>query len=144
MTIFPVAVQDPLPGSYSSAVASGIIPPVPPPGTSTLPSSSSVAVLERTPLPSRVTMLPVVVQDPLPGSYSSADVPLPLSPPATSTLPSGSSVAVLPWRGVVMLPVAVQVRVLGSYSSAEASEPLPLPPPATSTLPSSSSVAVSA
>ena len=63
-----------------------------PPATSTLPLRSNVAVW-----PSRtMVMLPVAVQDPLLGSYNSAEVnpPLAPSPPATSTLPSSSSVAV--------------------------------------------------
>src|SRR5450756_549154 len=156
--MLPVAVQDPLPGSYSSAEASGglrlalLLPR--PPATSTLPSGSSVAVWDWR----GMGMLPVAVQDPLLGSYSSAEAsvgpPPPMSPPgsavppATSTLPSGSSVAVWNMRGVTMLPVAVQDPLLGSYSSAEASAlllpvTLLLPvPPATSTLPSGSSVAV--
>src|SRR5450756_1874813 len=156
--MLPVAVQNPLPGSYSSAEASGglrlalLLPR--PPATSTLPSGSSVAVWDWR----GMGMLPVAVQDPLLGSYSSAEAsvgpPPPMSPPgsavppATSTLPSGSSVAVWNMRGVTMLPVAVQDPLLGSYSSAEASALL-LPvtlllsvPPATRTLPSGSSVAV--
>src|SRR5450759_4219348 len=149
--MFPVAVQDPLPGSYSAAEASGglrlalLLPE--PPATSTLPSGSSVAVWDWR----GVTMFPVAVQDPLLGSYSSAEASallLPVTlllpvPPATSTLPSGSSVAVWDWRGVTMLPAAVQDPLPGSYSSAEASRPVPTVPPATSTLPSGSSVAVS-
>src|SRR5450756_1944188 len=159
--MLPVAVQDPLPGSYSAAEASGglrlalLLPE--PPATSTLPSGSSVAVWNMR----GVGMLPVAVQDPLFGSYSSAEasggLPPPVSPPGTllltvppvtSTWPSGSSVAVWNMRGVTMLPVTVQDPLLGSYSSAEASALL-LPvtlllsvPPATSTLPSGSSVAV--
>ncbi len=65
-------------------------------------------------------MLPVGVQVPVAGLYSSAlakighepstQVPL---PPATSTWPLGSSVAVWPKRAVVMLPVAVHVPAAG-------------------------------
>src|SRR5450756_138269 len=158
--MLPVAVQDPLPGSYSAAEASGglrlalLLPE--PPATSTLPSGSSVAVWNMR----GVGMLPVAVQDPLFGSYSSAEasggLPPPVSPPgtllltvppATSTLPSVSSVAVWNWRGVTMLPVTVQDPLFGSYSSAEARTPcgslVAWTPPATSTLPPDSSVAVS-
>jgi hypothetical protein len=109
----PAAVQDPLPGSYISAtnrqllgaVASYVTPPV----SSTLPSCSSVAV----PLANGVAVLPVAVQDRLPGSYSSADMPLALSPPATSTLPSGSSVAVWPLRASIIDPPALHPGILG-------------------------------
>lgn len=92
--MFPVAVHDPLLGLYSSAEASRLRPPLEPPATSTLPSSSSVAVWYWR----ASIMFPVAVYDPLLGSNSSAEAnaslpPLPM-PPATSTLPSGSSVAV--------------------------------------------------
>src|SRR6266545_2843380 len=42
--IRPVAVQDPVRGSYNSAEANMSPPKPPPPATNTLPSSSSVAV----------------------------------------------------------------------------------------------------
>ena len=67
-----------------------------PPATRTLPSASSVAVWPKRP----VIKLPVPVQVPLVGSYTSAEAKArgvasgPLSPPTTSTLPSSSSVAV--------------------------------------------------
>src|SRR5450759_1628430 len=129
--MFPVAVQDPLPGSYSAAEASGglrLAPLLPePPAASTLPSGGSDAVWDWR----GGGMLPVAVRDPLLGSYSSAEASallLPVTlllpvPPATSTLLSGSSVAVWDWRGVGMFPVAVQDPLLGSYSSAEARTP---------------------
>src|SRR5659263_705803 len=57
-------------------------------------------------------MLAVAVQDPVLGSYSSADASSWLSivatPPATSTLPSGSRVAVCIVRLPSIAPVAVQ------------------------------------
>src|SRR5437867_1487925 len=143
-----VAVQDPLPGSYSSAEATySVLSPRTAlglgveiayrPATSTVPFGRRVAVK-----PWRDTdMLPVTVQDPLSGSYSSAEARL--SAPATSTLPSGRSVALWKTRSTPMLPVAVQVPRSASYTSAEArTRPSPPKPPATSTLPSDSSVAV--
>src|SRR5450759_2902839 len=111
----PVAVQDPVLGSYSSAEARMVNSVIcrPPPATSTLPSGSSVAVA-----PLRcVIMSPVAVHDPLPGSYSSAEAP---PPPAASTLPSGSSVAVWPPRGVRMLPVAVHEGAMAGTTDDDA------------------------
>ena len=78
----------PVLGSYSSADAERCRR-FGPPATSTLPSRSSVAVCPRA-----FTILPVAVQDPVPGSYSSAGdragdtCPVPRTPPATRTLPS--------------------------------------------------------
>ena len=60
-------------------------------------------------------MLPVAVQEPPTGSYSSADAsvsPVSLWPPATSTLPSGSQVAVWLARGMAMLVVEVQTAAV--------------------------------
>src|SRR5512143_3286866 len=58
-------------------------------------------------------MLPVEVQIPVLGSYSSADVGQQLlslpTPPNTRTLPVTRRTAVACERGVVMLPVAVHV-----------------------------------
>ena len=137
----PVAVQDPLPGSYTSAEAVDLLlPSEVPPATSTLPSGKSVAVCPRR----TRTMFPVTVHDPVLGSYSSA-VGQPISrpfggPPATSTLPSGSNVAVCcSWNLIFGLSVAVQIPLAGSYSSARVGLPRP---PTTSTLPLVSSVAV--
>src|SRR5450759_5054987 len=110
--MFEVAVHVPLPGSYSSADEQAGVVSYSPPVTSTVPSGSSVAVWYRR----GVTILPVLVQDPLFGSYSSADVPL--APPARSTLPSGSSVAESPWPGLTIFRVVVQVPLRGSYRSA--------------------------
>ena len=81
---------NPSPMSYSSALAG--LPPVCPTATSTLPLGSNVAVCKER----AMLRLPVAVQVPLAGSYSSALVkttPVPC-PPATSTLPLGSNVAV--------------------------------------------------
>ena len=68
-----------------------------------------------------VIMLPVSVQDPAPGSYSSAEPSAapesPLRPPATSTLPSGSSVAVWSLREVIMLPVVVHEAAVGGTTA---------------------------
>jgi hypothetical protein len=61
-------------------------------------------------------MLPVAVNVPAFGSYSSA-LTNP-SPPAMSTNPLGKSVAVCDCLATVMLPVAVNAPVAGSYSSA--------------------------
>ena len=77
--------------------------------------------------------LPVLVQVPVAGSYSSALARTSCRyPPTTSTLPVGSSVAVWRARPVAREPVALQVPVAGSYSSALREGPLPSsrPPPA--------------
>ena len=60
-------------------------------------------------------MLPVAVQVPADGSYSSAEdkAPVLLRPPATRTLPLGKSAAVVSSRATVMLPVAVQAPADG-------------------------------
>src|SRR5262245_54619375 len=130
----PVGLQVPVAGSYSSAVATvtaeqrpqGAGGTVCPPATSTLPFASSVAVWSaRT-----AAMLPVGLQVPVAGSYSSAPAP----GPASRTLPVRSSVAVWP-ETKPGLPVGLQVPIAGSYSSAVASL-------TTRTLPEGNSVAV--
>jgi hypothetical protein len=84
--IFPVAVQVPLTGSYSSTRASS-------PVTSTLPSRSKVASAPSW----GPSMFPVSDQVPLAGSYTSADVSFSAGPPpATSTRPSRSRTAIWP------------------------------------------------
>jgi len=88
-----VAVQVPLVGSYSSALAEGFKLVSSPPATSTIPLDSNVAVCSSR----AVLRLPVAVQVPLVGSYSSAlaeAVKLLSTPPATSTIPLDSKVAV--------------------------------------------------
>src|ERR1017187_3097451 len=90
-------------------------------------------------------MLPVDVQRPVDGLYSSAVVPVTLSPPATRTSPFWSNVAVWPVRAYAMLPVKVHLPVAGLYNSALASGsfvPEAPHPPVTSTSPFGSSVAV--
>jgi hypothetical protein len=83
--MFPVAVNVPVAGSYSSALA---IPELkPPPAIKTLPSWSRVAVWRKR----GVVMLPVAVNVPADCAIKEARV------------------AVCPSRGVVMLPVAVNV-----------------------------------
>src|SRR3990172_8457708 len=70
VTMFPVAVQVPLSGSYSAAeVKSSSMSGAEPPATSTLPSGSCVAVCP----PRAMIRLPVAVQVRVTGSYSSAD-----------------------------------------------------------------------
>src|ERR1017187_2505919 len=69
-------------------------------------------------------MLPVAVQLPVAGLYSSAVYPANDEPPATSTWSFCSKVALWPKRRVVMLPVAVQLPVAGLYSSALDNPPL--------------------
>ena len=59
-----------------------------------------------------VSRLPVAVQVPLAGSYSSALARL-APPAAASTMPLASNVAVWPARGVLRLPVTVQVPPAG-------------------------------
>ena len=93
-----------------------------------------------------VPRLPVAVQVPLAGSYSSAlarsrwrllQVPLRRAPCRwAATSPCATA------RAVPRLPVAVQVPLAGSYSSALARLLSMLVPPATSTLPLGSNVAV--
>src|SRR5438132_14352763 len=95
-----------------------------------------------------LVMLPVGVQVPLAGLYSSAlfnAVPL-SAPPAASTFPLESSVRVKSTRPTVMLPVAVQLPFTGLYSSALARGGAPQQafgsrPPATRTSPFGSSTA---
>ncbi len=86
-------------------------------------------------------MLPVGVNLPVAGLYSSASVVAPV-PPATSPWPLFSRGALWPERGVVMLPVRDQVPVAGLYSSAlDRRLNFASSPPATSTSPSGSRVA---
>jgi len=83
----------------------------------------------------------VIVNIPVPGSYSSAVARslVPSFPPVMRTLPSFSRVAVCSSRAALMLPfVGVNFPVPGLYISA-----LETPtPPASSTVPSSNNVAV--
>ena len=70
-------------------------------------------------------MDPVELNEPVAGSYSSADASCPrwrsvTRPPAIRTLPLASKVAVWLLEGAVIDPVAVNESVLGSYSSADA------------------------
>src|SRR5207248_3280546 len=139
----PVKVQVPLSGSYSSALAIGGEGKVisSPAATSTFPSGNNVAVFADRPL----FRLPVRVQLPLTGSYSSAlaRMPLLVLPAATSTMPLVSNVAFLTVRAVFKLPVKVQLPLAGSYSSALADTlKLLSSPPATSAMPFGSNVAV--
>src|SRR5438105_11320077 len=117
----PVKVQVPLSGSYSSALAIGGEGKVisSPAATSTFPSGNNVAVFADRPL----FRLPVRVQLPLTGSYSSAlaRMPLLVLPPATTTMPLDSNVELRTVRAVFKLPVKVQLPLTGSYSSALAS-----------------------
>jgi hypothetical protein len=91
-------------------------------------------------------MLPVPVNAPAAGSYSSAlrrESPLAPRPPTMSTFPFGNRVAVCPDLGSLILPVAVNVPELGSNSSAPAnSTTVDSHPPAMSTFPLANSVAV--
>jgi hypothetical protein len=86
----PVELNEPVAGSYSSAEAKtlGMIPPVVPPVISTLPLASIVAVWAIR----AVDMDPVELNEPVAGSYSSADARP--SPPVIRTLPLASKVAV--------------------------------------------------
>ena len=89
---------------------------------STFPLGSNVAVWTNL----AVVMLPVAVNVPVAGSYSSALARVAAAvspPPVMSTFPLGSNVAVWSYLAVVMLPVAVNVPVAGSYSSALARHP---------------------
>ena len=110
----PVKVQVPLVGSYSSALAIGGEGKVisSPPATSTMPLGNNVAVFADRPL----FRLPVRVQLPLTGLYSSAlaRMPLLVLPPATRTMSLVSNVAFLTVRAVFRLPVGVQVPLAGS------------------------------
>src|SRR6516164_5457499 len=122
--MLPVGVHTPVAGLYSSALDRVGHEPFtqvpPPPATSTWPFCSSVAVW----FCRAVVMLPVALQVPAAGLYSSAPLVTvwltPAStPPATSTCPFCSTVAVKPTvRAVPMLPVAAHRPVAGSYSSA--------------------------
>src|SRR3954447_9776408 len=128
----PAAVHFPVAGSYSSVearIASGASSA---PATRTLPSVSRVAVCSNR----GDVMVPVAVQRPVFGLYSSDSAIAPLGsptdgqpfvagpghlPPATRTRPLGSSVAVCHARGWIMSPVLLHVPARGSYSSADAS-----------------------
>jgi len=86
-------------------------------------------------------MLPVGVNFPMAGVYSSAAAVAPV-PPATSTWPLVSKVALWPARAALMLPVGVNFPVAGLYSSALDSRlKFASSPPAMSTWPSESRVA---
>ncbi len=113
-----------------------------PPVIRTFPSSNNVAVWYALPR----LMLPVVVNVPAPGSYSSALVrpneSLP-TPPAMRTFPLGNKVAVWLVLAAVMLPAGVNVPLVWSYSSALARVLLcSSPPPAMRTFPLGNKVAV--
>src|SRR5437879_794544 len=97
-----------------------------PPATSTSPVGSRVAVWKARLL----FTLPVVLQVPLPGSYTSDGAAL----PTTNTSPVFSRVAVWAFRARLMLPVGLHVPVAGSYSSAD-DRLWPAMPPLTRTLP---------
>jgi hypothetical protein len=90
---------------------------------------------------------PVVVHNPVSGSYISAEerVTEPstiVPPPATRTFPFGRRVAKVKWRAVPIEPVSDHNPVAGSYNSAEERTPAFPVPPAMRTLPSGRSVAV--
>ena len=92
---------------YSSALAL-MVGKSDPPAASTFPLDSKVAVCRARAL----LRLPVNVQVPLAGSYSSALAkvkPLVSNPAAASVVPLDNRVAVCPNRPVVRLPVAVHV-----------------------------------
>jgi len=104
LDIEPVELNEPVPGSYSSADArtSGLIPPSVPPVIRTLPVASKVAVCATR----AVDIGLVELNEPVPGSYSSADS-MPSRPPVIKTLPIPSKVAVCAARKVAMDPVAL-------------------------------------
>jgi hypothetical protein len=88
----PVAANVPTVGSYNSALARSVkVPPLTPfpPTTSTCPLPNNVAVWPAL----AVVMLPVAVNVPATGSYSSAVPAAP--PPAMSTFPFDNNVAVV-------------------------------------------------
>src|SRR6516225_124023 len=121
----------PVAGWYSSANVWAL------PVTSTSPSGSKVPML----VPWALIMLPVAVNFPVAGLYSSAAVVAPV-PPAMSTWPLFSRAALCPARAVVMLPVRDHMPVAGLYSSAlDRRSKFASSPPATSTWPSGSRVA---
>src|SRR6516164_2855605 len=135
--MLPVGFHVPVAGLYSSALENAVQPKLmqpSPPATSTWPLFSSVAVKSSR----AVVMLPVGLNVPVAGLYSSALLvaALPTPPPATSTWPFCSTVAVKvrAARAVVMLPVGLNLPVAGSYSSAV--------PPIISTWPLCSRMAV--
>jgi hypothetical protein len=83
-----------------------------------LPLASKVAVCFHR----AIDIDPVELNEPVPGSYTSADArkPEPPSPPLISTLPLASNVAVCPYRSVDIDPVELNEPVPGSYTSADA------------------------
>jgi hypothetical protein len=88
-------------------------------------------------------MDPVELNEPVPGSYSSADAKAPepsAEPPVIRTLPFASKIAVCDARAIDIDPVGLNKPVVGSYSSADTREGLP--PPVIRTLPFASKVAV--
>src|ERR1043166_8709727 len=96
----PVLVQVPVVGSYSSALFEGHKPKQSssrPPASNTLPLRSSPAVKK---LKLDGSALPVMLQEPVAGSYCSA-----LSPSTTMTLPFGSSIGVERGPAELRLPV---------------------------------------
>src|SRR5215471_7589567 len=89
-----------------------------PPTIRTFPLDSSVIPV---PVQRGVFRLPVGVQLPVLGSYTSAlarAFSTASSPPATRTLPFGSRMAEWTLCASLILPVGVQLPVLGSYTSA--------------------------
>src|SRR6185295_14156982 len=74
-TIAPVDVQDPVAGSYTSAIFDGLEPVVPP-ATSTVPSGRSTATC----CPRASDIEAAAVHVPVTGSYNSADGRLPSGP----------------------------------------------------------------
>ena len=108
--MWPATDQEPVLGSYSSALESSPVLLMPP-ATSTFPSGSSAVAASC-----RATCkLPVGVHVPVLGSYSSAVETIPVlpTPPATSTSPSGRRAAEKLNRAVAIDPVDVHVRVAG-------------------------------
>jgi hypothetical protein len=148
LDIDPVELNEPVPGSYSSADArraSG--PPTKmPPVIRTLPLASKVAVCPYRGL----DMDPVELNEPVAGSYSSADARTvgARADPAVSASGDQDLAACqqgrgVPHRAVDMDPVELNEPVAGSYSSADA-KPEPSRPPVIRTLPLASKVAVCA
>src|SRR5215469_116746 len=123
--MLPVTDQVPVAGLYSSALASGKLPPPEPPAASTWPfCSSAVAASVR-----GVFIWPVTVQAPVAGLYSSglgsSGAPPPELAPLTSTWPFCSSVALPSVCAACMLPVAVNVPEAAADAGAAAARPTP-------------------
>jgi hypothetical protein len=145
LDIDPVELNEPVAGSYSSADARMVKLPATkplPPVIRTLPLGSKVAVWFIRAL----DMGPVGLNEPVSGSYSSADARKltmisPSLPPVIRTLPLGSKVAVCPTRALDIDPVELNEPLPGSYNSADV-KPQPSWPPAIRTLPLASKVAV--